>query len=349
MWVDKHRPLALDKLDFHDDVSKKLKKLVEVKDFPHMMFYGPSGAGKKTRIMAFLRENFGSSVEKLKIEHRTFKTPSNTNVELTMVASNHHVELNPSDAGIYDRLVVSEVIKELAQNQPLDSTTFKVVVLQEVDRMTREAQAGLRRTMEKYMNVCRLILCCNSTTKVIEPLRSRCLLVRVPAPTEAQICDVLRKVAKKEGILVPDDLAAQIAAMSDRNLRRALLTLEATKAKSYPFSPETKVDPTDWELFINQIAQEILAEQSPKSLMSIRAKFYELLAHCIPPEIIMRTLTVALLKQLDSSLKTQVVDAAAFYEHRLQGGSKPIYHLEAFVAKFMSVYRRWLLANFSGL
>lgn len=181
-----------------------------------------------------------------------------------MLTSTHHVELNPSDAGIYDRIVVQEIIKEIAANQPLDSSGFKVVVLQEVDRMTREAQAGLRRTMEKYMSVCRLILCCNSTSKVIEPVRSRCLPLRVPAPTEADITEVLRKIAKKEGIVLPEDLATQIAQQSDRNLRRAILSFEATRARQYPFPADCVVEPPDWLQFVAAIAKDMLEDQSPK-------------------------------------------------------------------------------------
>ncbi len=181
-----------------------------------------------------------------------------------MVTSAHHVELNPSDAGIYDRLVVQEVIKEIAANQPLDAGGFKVVLLQEVDRMTREAQAGLRRTMEKYMSACRLVLCCTSTSKVIEPVRSRCLPVRVPAPSEAEVVDVLRKIAKKEGIVLPDELALRLAAGADRNVRRAVLSFEATRARQYPFPVDCVVEPPDWQVFISAIAKDVLEDQSPK-------------------------------------------------------------------------------------
>lgn len=119
------------------------------------------------------------------------KVPNKTTtIELVTVASNHHIELNPSDSGRNDRVVVQEVIKEIASSHPLDSAsqrTFKVVVLNEVDKLTREAQHALRRTMEKYVSTCRLILCCNSTSKIIEPLRSRCLSIRVPAPSHQEV------------------------------------------------------------------------------------------------------------------------------------------------------------------
>ena len=153
LWVDKHRPKSLDALDYHKPLSTQLKRMVSAGDFPHTLIYGPSGAGKKTRIMALLRELHGPSVERLRVEQRTFKIGTSQPIDLTLVSSAHHIELNPSDAGIRDRDVVQEVIKEIAQSNPLQTGAqlrgFKVVLLVEVDRMTKQAQAALRRTMEK--------------------------------------------------------------------------------------------------------------------------------------------------------------------------------------------------------
>ena len=154
LWVDKHRPKQLKDLDFHHDLSAQLQRMVQGSgDFPHTLIYGPSGAGKKTRLMALLREMFGSSVERLRVEQRTFKVgASATPVDLTLVCSSHHIELNPSDAGTRDRDVVQEVIKEIAQSASVVAgagPAFKVVVLNEVERMSKPAQHALRRTMEK--------------------------------------------------------------------------------------------------------------------------------------------------------------------------------------------------------
>merc|ERR1719336_841961 len=118
--------------------------------------------------------------------------------------------MNPGDAGIYDRLVVQEVIKEIASSHTLNSNkgrSFKVVFLKEVDKLTKPAQHGLRRTMEKYMATCRIILCCESVSKVIDPLRSRCLAIRVPSPPTQEVINTLQYVAKQEGVALPDKLA----------------------------------------------------------------------------------------------------------------------------------------------
>jgi replication factor C subunit 3/5 len=106
------------------------------------------------------------------------------------------------------------------------------------------------------------------------------------------------------------------------------------------------VQTTDWEQFITEISNDILNEQSPKRLFLVRGKLYELLTNCIPPELILKRLLQELMKKLDSELKHEVCHWAAFYEHRLQLGQKAIFHLEAFVAKFMSIYKKFLIATF---
>uniref|UniRef100_A0A3B1IXI9 Replication factor C subunit 3 n=1 Tax=Astyanax mexicanus TaxID=7994 RepID=A0A3B1IXI9_ASTMX len=312
LWVDKYRPTSLAKLDYHKDQANQLKNLVQCGDFPHLLVYGPSGAGKKTRIMCLLRELYGAGVEKLRIEHQSIVAPSKKKIEINTIASNYHLEVNPSDAGNSDRVVIQELIKTVAQSQQIQSSTqreFKVVLLTEVDRLTKDAQHALRRTMEKYMSTCRLILCCNSTSKVISPIRSRCLAVRVPLPSIEEVCSVLAGVCRKEGLLLPAELAKHIAEKSGRNLRKALLMCEACRVQQ---------------------------------LLEVRARLYELLTHCIPPEIIMKGLVSELLSNCDGHLKAEVAQMAAYYEHRLQMGNKAIYHLEAFVAKFMAIYKKFM-------
>lgn len=345
LWIDKHRPVTLAKLTYHVDQALHLKKLINGGDFPHLLVYGPPGAGKKTRIMCILREMYGNGAEKLKLDHQTFQAPSGKKVDITTISSNYHIEVNPSDAGIYDRVVIQELIKTAAQMNQLDSSSqkaFKVVVLMEVDRLTKDAQHALRRTMEKYVATCRLILCCNSTSKVIPAIRSRCLGIRVAAPKSEQICQALQNVCKKEGLTLPLELGSRIAEKSNGNLRRALLMCEACRVQQYPFSVDQPIQEPDWEIYLQQTATAIIEQQSPRRLLEVRARLYELLVHCIPSDVIIKGLLKELVKNCDGTLKTEVTQIAAFYEHRLQLGTKAIYHLEAFVAKFMSVYKRFL-------
>jgi len=352
LWVDKYRPNTLGKLDYHQDQAQYLKQLVESGDFPHLLVYGPSGAGKKTRIMCLLRELYGPGAERLKMSHQTFTAPSKKRVDIVTIGSIYHVEVNPSDAGFYDRVVIQELLKNMAQTHQLDSGTqkdFKVVVLNEVDHLTKDAQHALRRTMEKYVSTCRLILCCNSTSRVIPAIRSRCLGIRVSAPKEDEIVKILKMVCKKEGLDIPIELANRIAEKSNRNLRRALLMCEACKVQQYPFSPTQAIAETDWLLYVKETANLITEEQSPKRLLEVRSRLYELLCHCIPPDVIFKGLLKELIRNCDAEMKIEITKIAAGYEHRLHLGSKAIYHLEAFVAKFMSIYKKFIEESLAGM
>lgn len=198
------------------------------------MIYGPSGAGKKTRIVATLKELYGPGVEKIKIDSRVFQTTSNRKVEFNVVASIYHLEITPSDVGNHDRVVIQSLLKEVAQTQQVDVAArqrFKVVVINEADHLTRDAQAALRRTMEKYSPNLRLILIANSTANIIAPIRSRTLLVRVAAPTVAEMVRVIKHVATVEKLGWNEGLAIRVAEESGRNLRRALLMFEAIHAQ----------------------------------------------------------------------------------------------------------------------
>ena len=230
LWVDKYRPTDLVSLDYHDDISQRLESLAKnPASLPHLFFYGPSGAGKRTRISAFLGALFGPSAHKLKLNQREFTTPTGRTVEIHMISSDYHIELSPGDAGTSDRFVIQDVLKDIASSKnirssvanmqdmmgsntgnkkagdnedvdedtntaaaPVRETEIKVVVLHQVDRLSKQAQAALRRTMEKYAVTCRLILCCDSPSKLIAPLRSRCLGIRVAAPCEDEVCMTIR-------------------------------------------------------------------------------------------------------------------------------------------------------------
>lgn len=287
--------------------------------------YGPSGAGKKTRIIATLKELFGPGVERIKIDARVFQTSSNRKLEFNVVTSIYHLEITPSDVGTYDRVVVQELLKEVAQTQQVDlqaKQRFKVVVINEADHLTRDAQAALRRTMEKYSPNLRLILLANSTANIISPIRSRTLLVRVAAPTEKEIVTVLNDAAEKQRWDLHTGLNMRIAKESGRNLRRALLMFEAIYAQKYSLilprdsysfflfffffesltsilmkcsqevTDRTPIPPPDWEALIEVIANEIIEERSPQRIMHVRARLYDLLTHCIPPTTIIRVSSV---------------------------------------------------------
>ena len=302
LWADKHRPLAFEKLSFNTDQAAMLKNLALGGDFPHLLFHGPSGAGKKTRVMCFLRAIFGPGVERLKITQKAFTVNNtSTKVEINLVSSNFYIEINPSECGNKDRFVVQAVLKEMASTQLLDTASqkgFKVIVIHETDSLSKLAQQGLRRTMEKYMSTCRIILLCNSPSQIIAPLRSRCLHVRVSAPTHTQVVNAIHDVCNKENIDCPTALAEKISSYSNRNMRKALLTLEACKVQSNPLQANQPLPEADWEVYIKETAAMILQEQTPKQLLQVRARIYELLVHYIPTDVIFKHLVVCFINKV---------------------------------------------------
>ena len=114
--------------------------------------------------------------------------------------------------------------------------------------------------------------------------------------------------------------------------------------KSEKVTDATPIPPPDWEALVGQIAREMLEEHTPARILQVRSRLYDLLTHCIPATTILRTLAFRLVAQIDDGLRPEVVRWAAFYEHRVRTGTKVVFHLEAFVAKFMRVLETYLLS-----
>jgi replication factor C subunit 3/5 len=272
-----------------------------------------------------------------------------------------------SEVGNNDRAVIQELLKEIAQTQQVDLNAkqrFKgpscspargceaaharpVVIINEADSLTRDAQAALRRTMEKYTTNMRMILCANSTSRLIAPIKSRCLLIRVAAPDEVEVKALssrrcyfrtdsfpdaqgigvrgqARKVRPSARSRVRDcsgrqrqptqgvarARGAQDAVVRPRELSSfSLGSLALRPDLSGPLS----IAKPDWETYCHKVADMIVQEQSPDRVMAVRAKFYELLTHCIPPTVIMKTVADRVVERVDEPLKADIMHWAAIY------------------------------------
>ncbi len=125
---------------------------------------------------------------------------TSTTIEFSIFTSNYHIEMTPSDNDHNDRHIVQNVVKEIASNTNIESKSgrgFKVLIINEADKLTKEAQGGLRRTMEKYVKNCRMILLCTNVHRLINPIRSRCLNIRLPAPDSETIKGILYEIGKR--------------------------------------------------------------------------------------------------------------------------------------------------------
>lgn len=343
LWCDKYRPKSFEELDYGQKQSNQLQKMVKEGDFPHLLIWGSNGAGKKTRINCILRELYGSGVEKLRLERHEFETASKKKLEIHSCASNYHIEICPADAGIHDRIVIQELVKQVAGTGQFNSEKqkqFKIIVITEASRLSKDAQHALRRTMEKFTAQCRLILLTESISKLIPALRSRCLGIRIEAPSEEMIKSVIVKACDKENFEMSEKQVERIAKLSERNLRKALLLSEVCKVKGI-----TNGNPPeyDWELYLNETARLILDQQTPNQVLVVRARIYELLVRLIPTHVIFQKLFEKLTKACpDATMKARLAKTAAEFEHRSNLGTKPIYHLEAFVTRFMADYKSFI-------
>lgn len=348
LWVDKYRPKNLQSLSHSDDLTEFLKSLSkQPKDLPHLLLYGPNGSGKKTRCMSLLESIFGSGVYRLKIDVRQFVTPSNRKLELNVVSSPYHLEITPSDMGNNDRIVVQELLKEVAQMEQVDFTDskdglahrYKCVIINEANSLTRDAQAALRRTMEKYSRNIRLIMVCDSMSPIIAPIKSRCLLVRCPAPTDEETVKILSDVVSKENVnLESGSILNNITKEANGNLRVALLMLESMALNNeMQLKTSTPVIKPDWMVVINKMARKIQSEKTVGCLVECRAVLYDLMAHCIPATTILQELTFALVSSTFTTDKQKmgVIEHSSVFDERLALGNKAIFHLEGFIANVM--------------
>lgn len=346
LFCDKYKPTSLLGVDYHKQQATQLKNLISAGDFPNLFIFGPSGAGKRTRIDLLLKEIYGPSAEKIHIQNESFEAPSKRKVEIKTINSNYHIEVNPSDVGIYDKVVIQALIKNTASTASLHNfnQTFKTVIISNADRLTKDAQHALRRTMEENISSCRLILCAESSSRIIAPIKSRCLLIRIAAPKHEEIAEILMNVGSKEkcDAFLTKELAQQVAKDSGRNLRRALLMLETMKS-DHMLNGRCRTIQPGWMTFIQRCAKLITEAQSVQQLVQLRTAFYELEAHLIPTELVFRTLVNELLKHGDVRTKNAVLEYAACYEHLMRIGSKKIFHFEAFVAKYMVTFKHNLL------
>ena len=335
LWMDKYKPRKLEELTFHPNQTKLLTSLSENSEFPHLIFYGPDGAGKKTRVHCFLSKVYGEGIYKMNTINKELKLKSK-NISYMVTSSNYHLEFCPSDVGNNDKFIISHVIKETSSFTQLDTESqknFKVIVLLEADKMTKEAQSALRRTMEKYSENCRIIMIVNDLSAIIDPIRSRCFSLRIPSPTKDEIKKVLQHIKNIEKIDINETQINSIIEKHGKNVRECITCLQMTSLGNY----NNRVYEPEYINIFNSINKQILKEQSAKSLKEIRSLFMELLIHGFRASYIIYKMTSDLIdnNNIKEDIKRKIVEAASLFDIRAKNGTKDFIHLEAFAAKIM--------------
>ena len=335
LWMDKYKPRKLEELTFHPNQTKLLTSLSENSEFPHLIFYGPDGAGKKTRVHCFLSKVYGEGIYKMNTINKELKLKSK-NISYMVTSSNYHLEFCPSDVGNNDKFIISHVIKETSSFSQLDAESqknFKVIVLLEADKMTKEAQSALRRTMEKYSENCRIIMIVNDLASIIDPIRSRCFALRIPAPNKDEIKNILKSIKKSENVDINDKDLESITEKYGKNVRECITCLQMTSLGNY----NKRVYEPEYNNIFNLINSQIIKEQSAKSLREIRSLFMELLIHGFRASYIIYKMTSDLIdsNMIKEDIKRKIVEAGSLYDIRAKNGTKDFIHLEAFAAKIM--------------
>lgn len=208
-WVERYRPKKVTDVSSQDEVVRTLMSAIEQQSLPHLLFYGPPGTGKTSTALALCQALYGPQL------YRT-----------------RTLEMNASDErGIQ---VVREKVKTFAQASVGTATTpgypcpqFKVIILDEADAMTKDAQAALRRTIESHAKVTRFCLICNYVSRIIEPLASRCAKFRFKPLAAAAMDGRLRFIAAAEGLAYDDAVYAKILEVSRGDMRKAVTTLQS--------------------------------------------------------------------------------------------------------------------------
>lgn len=212
-WTEKYRPKKLDDVFGQKEIVERMKAYARQRNVPHMMFSGPPGVGKTTVALALAHELYGARW------HEAF------------------LEMNASDERGID--VVRGRIKDFARTLPLTDVPFKLIFLDESDALTPDAQNALRRTMEMFASNTRFILSCNYSSKIIEPIQSRCAVFRFRPLAEQDIKEMLSHVAKHEKVEIKDDAVKALIYVSEGDMRKAINALQGAAASSKHITGES--------------------------------------------------------------------------------------------------------------
>ena len=313
VWVEKYRPKVLKDVVGQEGAIERLKSYVKTRNMPHLMFAGPAGTGKTTSAIALSKEMFGDDWR-----------------------LNFH-ELNASDERGIE--VVRKKIKDFARTAPIADTPFKIIFLDEADSLTSDAQSALRRTMEKYTNNCRFILSCNYSSKIIDPIQSRCAVFRFRPLNADDVKKYINRIVKEEKIEMEEDGLDALLYVAEGDLRKATNILQVSASLGekidaeviYKTSATGKPEELKDMLKIALDGEFIAARNHLDTL---------LVKYGLSGEDIIKQIHRALFEiEIDEMLRVRMIEKTGEIEFRLIEGSNTRIQIEALLAFFSAVGR----------
>jgi replication factor C small subunit len=308
IWIEKYRPKFLNDIVGQEDIVERLNAYAKIKNVPHLLFSGPAGTGKTTSALALSRELFGE----------TWKQ--------------NFIELNASDErGIN---IIRGKIKNFARTSPIGENQFKIIFLDEADSLTIDAQSALRRTIEKYSHICRFILSVNYSSKIIEPIQSRCTVFRFGPIKSDAIHKYLSKIASEEKLDISEDGFETIIFISKGDLRKAINVLQVGASISNKITAEllfetsSTAKPDDVKLLITSALSG--------DFIKARNQLYDLLLkYGLSGEDLIKQIHQNIFDlTISNESKVKLIEKTGEIEFRLVEGCNDHIQLEALLAQF---------------
>lgn len=340
LWVQKYCPRFLENFSFHLDINNRLIDLGTYGIKSHLLFHGPAGSGKHSRIHAMLRINY--DIDDYELVKGSFKSNGKREIELVYKKSKYVIEVEPSKTGRNDKAIIQHLIKETAASNNMRNiirgdVEFKpyIIYIKNASNLSYDAQTSLRRTMEKYSSNCKIIMSTQNLSSLIEPIRSRCFQIRIPAPSECKILSVIKEVSKVENLNKSVSFLKHISGNCQNNMRIALLMLQTAVIKNIK-NPE-KIPIPEWQIYLNQLAMGIYKNSINMSV--IRNNFFQLLMSQIQVTVIINHITKKLLPYCNTFVKKcKLLEIAQKYDFESRSGKYNIFHLEAFAANVSAFF-----------
>ena len=327
------------KNEFYDIIDNMVHGTWKYANFPHLLVYGPDGCGKEYIVNKLLESIYGKKAIELNEVEYIISGYSNTKTKVMIKQSNQHIVIEPNNNG-FDKYLIQEIIEDYAKTEILTilkyKKLFKVVIIDMIDNLSYYAQASLRRTMEKYANTCKFIFISNQLSKINEPLKSRCLIIRVPLPTNTMLLSIILNISSKENLQLTFPEMKYILDKSDNNINKTIWLLEMKK-----YNVDNK---GQWTDILDTIVEMITLKDNYSTrkffeiIKTTRELLYILFITNIDFHLIIRKIMKLLLQKLDSiSIKNQIVDITSVFELRISKGTRYIIQMEAYLIKIIYI------------